>query len=91
MRSSDDFLQTGRLNQPSVRDSDAPKTRFLSIGYDACLMNTRSMVLCRAGYEVQSCTSREALCLLSTASLDLVLVCSSAPHHRVQALAKEMR
>ena len=64
--------------------------RVLSVGDDAVLLESRTMVLRQAGYMARLCTSREALEVMSREAFDVVLVCRSVSPELGHALAREI-
>ena len=65
---------------------------ILSVGYDRHLMSVRSMVLRQVGYIViEAYSLRDALHLMHSDSVDLVLICHTVPASQQDKLINAIR
>src|SRR5215469_14657649 len=66
--------------------------QVLSVGYDRNLMLSRSLLLRNSGYEVVEAHSRhQALVLVRSEVIDVVLICHTVPENEQRALISAVR
>ncbi len=66
-------------------------THILSVGSDCALLNTREMVLQKAGYTVCSLSDRSIAAEMQALPFDLVLLCHSVPLDRAEEISRFAR